>query len=145
MILPPTLFLLCVVAMALLHWLAPLRVVVPLPVALAGLLPLGAGIAAAVWGSRRFEVAGTQIRTFDTPTRLVTDGLFRLTRNPMYLGFVTALVGLWALFGSLSPGLAVLAFAGVAHRVYIPFEERALRGRFGAEYEVYRDATPRWL
>jgi protein-S-isoprenylcysteine O-methyltransferase Ste14 len=145
MILPPTLFLLSVGGMAVLHWMAPLVTILPFPYDLAGLVPLTAGLGAATWGSSRFETAQTEIRTFGTPTRLVTDGLFRFTRNPMYLGFVAALVGVWALVGSLSPGVVVLAFAGVAHRVYIPFEERTLRARFGPAYEAYCAATRRWL
>jgi len=145
MILPPTLFLLCVAAMALLHWLAPLATVLRFPFDLAGLFPLAAGLAGAVWGSRRFRTAGTEIRTFGTPSKLVSDGLFRLSRNPMYLGFVTALVGIWSLLGSASPGLAVLAFAGITQWIYIPHEERTMSARFGSAYEAYRATTRRWL
>ncbi len=145
MILPPALFLLSVVAMALLHWLAPFTRVLAFPMNLVGLGPLATGVAAATWGSRRFRLAGTEIKTFGTPSQLVTDGLFRLTRNPMYLGFVTALVGIWILLGSLSPGIAVLIFVAITHGTYIPYEEHAMRERFGPAYEAYCATTNRWL
>lgn len=145
MILPPTLFLLSLLAMAILAWLAPVLRVLVFPFNLIGLAPLAAGLAMAIWGSRRFRRAGTEIRTFDAPTRLVTDGLFRVTRNPMYLGFVVALVGVWALFGSLGPGFVVVGFVAINQRVYVPFEERAMRASFGSAYEAYCATTRRWL
>src|SRR5688500_5909361 len=122
-LLPPRLFLLCLATMAALHFALPLAILVPSPSNLVGALPLVGGLAIAIWGARRFRTAGTNIKTFDDPDRLVTDGLFRYTRIPMYLGLLTALSGASTLFGSLSPMLVVVAFAVITDRWYIPFEE----------------------
>ena len=77
--------------------------------------------------------------------RLVVTGLYRHVRNPMYVGVVSAIVGQALAFGSralLYYGLAVWAgfFAFV-----VAVEEPSLRRRFGAEYEAYRAAVPRWM
>jgi protein-S-isoprenylcysteine O-methyltransferase Ste14 len=145
MILPPTLFLLSIVAMAVLHLAAPLATLLTFPFSLVGLLPLVGGLSAAGWGSRRFKTAGTEIKTFGAPSRLVTDGLFRWTRNPMYLGFITALAGVWLLLGSASPALPLVVFAVLADSVYVPFEERTMATRFGGAYAEYCAHTRRWL
>jgi protein-S-isoprenylcysteine O-methyltransferase Ste14 len=142
---PPTLFYACIISMVLLAWLWPVRAILPFPVNLIGLAPLVLGLVFAVWGSRKFEEVGTTIKTFDEPQQLVTDGLFRFTRNPMYLGFVLALVGVWCLLGALSPVLGVMGFVIVAEGWYIRFEERMLAERFGREFETYRARTRRWI
>lgn len=76
---------------------------------------------------------------------LVTDGVFRISRNPMYLGLVLLLIG-WALWlGSITPWLVVPVFvAGVTVAQIVP-EERALAERFGETYVAYRRRVARWI
>jgi protein-S-isoprenylcysteine O-methyltransferase Ste14 len=79
------------------------------------------------------------------PTELVTRGLFRLVRNPMYVGVVTVLIGEALLF--LSPVLlawAMLVALGFHLRVVI-YEEPTLARSFGAAWDDYRRRVPRWL
>ena len=144
-IMPPTLFWLCILFMVPLAWLWPLATVFPAPYNVLGVVPLSIGLGFAILGSRKFEQVGTTIKTFDQPDRLVTDGLFRISRNPMYLGFVVTLVGVWIVLGALSPLLGVLLFLIVADRWYIPFEERALSARFNGDYDAYCAGTRRWI
>jgi protein-S-isoprenylcysteine O-methyltransferase Ste14 len=144
-IMPPTLFYACVVFMLLLAWLWPVGSIIRFPLNLIGVPLLVAGLGIAVWGSWKFEQVGTTIKTFDQPDQLVTDGLFRYSRNPIYLGFVLALSGVWVVLGALSPLLGVIVFVSVADRWYIPFEERMLAEEFGRAFELYRAQTRRWL
>jgi protein-S-isoprenylcysteine O-methyltransferase Ste14 len=144
-IMPPTLFYACIVSMVLLTWLWPVHAILSFPVNLIGLAPLVLGLGMAIWGSRKFEKVGTTIKTFDEPEQLVTDGLFRFTRNPMYLGFALTLVGVWFLLGALSPVLGVTVFVVAADRWYIRFEEQMLAQRFGREFDVYLARTRRWI
>jgi protein-S-isoprenylcysteine O-methyltransferase Ste14 len=143
--LPPTLFYLCIISMVALAWLWPARTVIDSPYRLAGFVPLCVGLGISVWGSRKFDAVGTNIKTFDEPDVLVTDGLFRLSRNPMYLGFALALSGVWIVLGTLSPMLGVLVFVLVTDRWYIPFEERLLNETFGEAFKEYRSRTRRWI
>lgn len=144
-IMPPTLFYACVALMVLLAWLWPVRTIIRFPVNLPGIAPLLLGLGMAIWGSRKFSAVGTTIKTFGAPNQLVTDGLFTFTRNPMYLGFVLALLGVWILLGSLSPVAGVIILIVAADRWYIRFEERALVETFGLEFEAYRARTRRWI
>jgi protein-S-isoprenylcysteine O-methyltransferase Ste14 len=78
------------------------------------------------------------------PDRLITDGAFRLSRNPQNVGVGMILVGA-ALLGD--SWLALLAAAGfwTTFRLYVGFEEAHLARTFGAEFERYRRLTPRFL
>jgi protein-S-isoprenylcysteine O-methyltransferase Ste14 len=144
-IMPPTLFYMCIILMVLLAWLWPIKMVVRSPYNIIGVFPLSLGLGIAIWGSRKFEQVGTTIKTFDEPSKLVTDGLFRLSRNPMYLGFALTLLGIWLVLGALSPLSGVAIFVVITDRWYIPFEERMLIERFGREFENYRSRTRRWI
>lgn len=144
-ILPPTLFLLLALAALLLAVTVPIAHVVDSPARWFGVPLTVAGLGLTVAGSRRFEVAGTNIKTFDQPDVLVIDGLFSSTRNPMYLGFTIGLVGWATILGTVSGWIAPLAFFIVADRWYIPFEEVRMSQTFGPDYEHYRRHTRRWI
>ena len=76
---------------------------------------------------------------------LVTGGIFGLSRNPMYLSMVLALLGWAARLGQLWLVLGPVAFVLYVTRFQIRPEERALAEKFGAEYEIYRRRTRRWI
>ena len=77
--------------------------------------------------------------------QLVTAGIYRWTRNPMYLGFVVTLVGLAIALQSLA-GLVIAGGASAyLQRFQIRPEERILRRRFGDEFNAYRGQVRRWL
>lgn len=91
--------------------------------------------------------AGTTINptTPEATSSLVSSGIYRVTRNPMYLGLSLVLVA-WAIF--LSSAWAVLgplAFVRYIGRFQIAPEERALSKLFGSEYEAYQARVRRWL
>ncbi|MCC5856226.1 MAG: isoprenylcysteine carboxylmethyltransferase family protein [Idiomarina sp.] len=78
-------------------------------------------------------------------SQLVTSGVFRLTRNPMYLGFCFILAS-WAMFLAVPPALLlVVLFALYLTRWQIMPEERALISTFGEDYLVYLTQVKRWL
>lgn len=102
-----------------------------------------------------FSVAGVlsfrRARTTLNPTKpgdassLVSTGIYRVTRNPMYLGLELLLVA-WALFlASAWALLGVVCFVLYMNRLQIVPEERALTRLFGSEYESYKTSVRRWL
>jgi protein-S-isoprenylcysteine O-methyltransferase Ste14 len=143
--LPPRLVLMLLVAMGALHMLLPGPTLLAFPYTLVGAAVAALGFALTLSGARLFARVGTNIRTFNQPGVLVTDGPFRWSRNPIYLGFVVLLLGTAILLGTATPFIAPALFALIADRWYIAFEERAMRERFGADYAAYASRTRRWL
>jgi len=97
-----------------------------------------------VWQFRRAKTSGspTQISRAST---LVTGGVYRLTRNPMYLALLCALSG-WALtLGTLGVWAGPLLFVAWITRLQIIPEERFLRETFGADYAAYQAKVRRWI
>jgi protein-S-isoprenylcysteine O-methyltransferase Ste14 len=142
---PPKLLLGAIVAMSLLHLILPVASLQPPALRLLGLLPLAAGLAMNLLADQALKIAGTTVKPRLTSTALVTGGVFRVTRNPMYVGFVLLLAGLWLLLGSLTPGLAVGAFTVLMDRYFMRPEEEKLALTFGASYAAYRGRVRRWL
>ena len=144
-LMPTTYLLMSVVAIVALHLLLPVAKVVPTPWNLVGILPLIVGVVINLVADRGFRAAQTTVRPFEKSSALVTSGVFRVSRNPMYLGFVLLLIGLALLLRSLTPYLVVVAFAALLERQFVAVEERMLAEQFGADWQRYRQRTRRWL
>jgi protein-S-isoprenylcysteine O-methyltransferase Ste14 len=111
-----------------------------------GAVPLGIGIVMLLWCVRDFYVAGRgTLAPWDPPKRLVIVGLYRYTRNPMYVGISILLTG-WSLLAA-SPLLAgytvILAIA--FHLRVVQYEEPRLKEQFGEDWATYAATVPRWL
>ena|SRR5438105_6260010 len=104
------------------------------------------GVIVTVVGVVSFRRASTTVnptRPQDTSS-LVTTGIYRLSRNPMYLGFLLALIA-WAVFlANVLALLPVVAFVAYMNRFQITPEERALAAMFGAEFNAYGQRVRRW-
>ena len=105
------------------------------------------GAAISILGVLSVRRAGTTVNPLkpDTSSALVCSGIYTLTRNPMYLGFLMLLIG-WGVY--LSNALALLfvpAFVLYMNRFQIEAEERALASRFGQEFVAYTTRVRRWL
>jgi protein-S-isoprenylcysteine O-methyltransferase Ste14 len=81
----------------------------------------------------------------DAPTRLVVRGLYRYTRNPMYVGVLTVILGWAVLFHAAALVLYALIVGTCFHLFIVLYEEPHLQRQFGNEYEPYRRRVGRWL
>jgi protein-S-isoprenylcysteine O-methyltransferase Ste14 len=142
---PPAYLLSAMVMMAFLHLVLPLRQVVTLPWRLVGILPLVLGLALNVTADARLKQCRTTVKPFQRPAALVTNGVYRMTRNPMYLGFVLILLGVALLLGSLSAFFIIPPVAVLMEAVFIRREERLMDGTFGREWLAYREKVRRWI
>lgn len=103
------------------------------------------GLLVIVAGIFRFGQAGTDPKPWKTSTALVVKGIYRYTRNPMYLGMALAYLGLALGLASVAAlVLFPLLIAAIQTQV-IAREERYLEARFGEAYRAYRKAVRRWL
>lgn len=111
-----------------------------------GIIVLGVGLAILLWCVYAFYQRGKgTLAPWDPPKHLVVTGLFRYTRNPMYIGVLLIIWG-WALVAT-SPVLGVYGlFCAVAvHLRVLFYEEPTLARHFGAEWTAYASHTPRWV
>jgi len=92
-----------------------------------------------------FRVHGTAICPTAHTTALITNDIYRLTRNPMYLGIVLMLLGTALVSGGLFFYLATLSFFLIINFVFCQYEETKLIGLFGQEFARYRQRVRRWL
>jgi protein-S-isoprenylcysteine O-methyltransferase Ste14 len=144
-VLPPVYFLVALVSMIGLHFLLPVRRILLPPYTYAGGALIVGGVVIVVWAARLFERAGTAIKPFERPSALITEGPYRYSRNPMYLGMVCALAGVGLVLGSMSPFVAIPAFVWLIQRRFIKLEEAVLARTFGSAYAEYRGRVRRWL
>jgi protein-S-isoprenylcysteine O-methyltransferase Ste14 len=144
-IVPPIYFLAAILLMVALHYFLPLARILNPPSTYVGALPMIAGIVISALASRSFAKAGTPVIPFERSTVLVRGGLFRISRNPMYLGLILALIGTAMLFGTAGPWLPIPVFVWIIRTNFIAGEERFLEEIFGAEYLEYKKSVRRWL
>lgn len=105
------------------------------------------GVIVIALGATRLRAVGTTIDPTrpERAARLVVDGIYRHTRNPMYLGFALILVA-WAAQLHSVPALAgPVSFVLYVGRFQIAPEERALKKRFGAAFDAYVTSVRRWM
>ncbi len=116
------------------------RIAVAVVLAVVGGAISAAGIAA----FRRARTTLSPMRPA-AASSLVTDGIYRHTRNPMYVGLLLALVAWAAFLGAPWTLLGPLLFVAYITRFQIRPEERALGAAFGEAYDRYRSSVRRWL
>lgn len=111
------------------------------------LVAIVGGIAVAAAGVVAFRRKGTTVDPMSPgkATALVDRGVYRWTRNPMYLGMALALLGVALWRGSIPGMILVGAFCAYLTRFQIMPEERALGGIFGEAYAAYRRRVRRWI
>ncbi len=143
--LPPTYFYVAIVLIIVLHVLVPGPQVFSSPWRYVGVIPLSLGSAFSVLADQAFKRFGTTVKPFEESTYLVTDGVFRLSRNPMYLGFVLLLAGIAMLLGSLTPWIVVAVFPFLMDMRFVRAEEAMLEALFGDSWLEYKQRVRRWL
>jgi protein-S-isoprenylcysteine O-methyltransferase Ste14 len=144
---PPVVALLCAAAM---WYVAAHTPAVQLPGAIrvaAAVLVSAVGITVMLAGVVSFRRAETTVNPLkpETATALVTSGVYRYTRNPMYLGMLVVLLA-WAMFLSAPATLVgIVMFWLYIERFQIRPEEKALVALFGSAFTDYTSRARRWL
>lgn len=98
-----------------------------------------------VAGAGLFRLRGTAIIPVKPASRLVTSGIYRWTRNPMYLGLALIYAGVAILFDSLLALLLLIVVVAVIQTYAIAREEAYLDRTFGDEYRAYKSRVRRWI
>ena len=77
--------------------------------------------------------------------RLITNGPYRISRNPMYISLIFAYIGEAAILNQLCPLIVLPAVIYYVNNIIIPVEEELLAGEFDGEYQNYQRQVPKWL
>lgn len=93
----------------------------------------------------RFRRAGTPAPPWQPTTALVTEGVYKTTRNPMYVGFAFVYLGLALAFDAVLTAFLLIVVVLIMRSFVIAREERYMSARFGQPYLEYMARTPRWL
>jgi protein-S-isoprenylcysteine O-methyltransferase Ste14 len=110
-----------------------------------GLVPLFAGVTGLLWCVRDFYVAGRgTLAPWAPPERLVVIGLYRYSRNPMYVSVILILTGWGVAFGSRGLLIYALGVALAFHLRVVFGEEPWLARAHGGRWERYKGRVPRW-
>jgi protein-S-isoprenylcysteine O-methyltransferase Ste14 len=142
---PITYLLVAIVLCVALHFLVPVLHIVPTPWNLVGGIPVVFGVWINISADQALKRARTTVKPFEEPAVLIQEGIYRVSRNPMYLGFVSILIGISILLGTVSPFIVVLLFPLLMELIYIRIEERMLAEKFGVQWEQYRARVRKWI
>jgi protein-S-isoprenylcysteine O-methyltransferase Ste14 len=145
--LPPLIFLGFLAAAAVLEAVVPLPPLTAhaFPRYLAGAALAAGGFVMIAMGTRRFLAAGTNIPPTLPTTALVVDGVYRRTRNPLYLGTALVYLGLGVAAGSLWAIGLVVPLMWVINVGVVARKERYLERKFGDAYRAYKARVRRWI
>lgn len=145
LIYPPMWLLLGLVAIFTLNRLAPGLRFTSTVWQLVGGVVIVAGLALLVVAGGLFKKAGTDLIPFRNVTALVTDGVYRFTRNPMYLGMALVLLGTALTVGAATALLVPVVFAVIIEFRYVRPEEAILRAQFPDQFAAYSRHVRRWF
>ena len=143
--------LVVMLAVGVLMWLVSLSLpsitVSPIiSISLAALIALAGAIfsVAGVWSFRKFNTTVNPL-TPDQSSSLVDFGIYKISRNPMYVGFALFLISWGVLLANLFSLVSVLIFVWYMNKFQILPEEKALLKLFGKDYQCYKAQVSRWL
>ncbi len=142
---PPVVALMFIVIAYFLGRFVPIPVVAPMSVRNVGLLLTFIGFLLGVGAFMEFRKARTTLDPHGTVKQVVTSGIYRFTRNPIYLGFLLMVIGLplnsGLIWGLIMSPLYIIMMT----RLVIEREEAYLEKKFKDQYTTYRSRVRRWL
>lgn len=143
---PPDYIWVFVIVEIIFHYILPIKKIILAPYIYLGipLILLGAYFNFC-WVHFTFKKEKTTSNPYEVPNKLVTYGLFKITRNPNYLGMTLALFGVAILLGSIVTFIFPILFVILTSIFVIPVEEKNLQRKFGKKYLNYKKKVRRWI
>jgi protein-S-isoprenylcysteine O-methyltransferase Ste14 len=145
-LIPPVYLLLTLAASVTLHYTVPfaylLQGVFPRVI---GFALIVVGVATSAAGAAAFKKAGTAVRPFEPAAVLVRAGLYRYSRNPMYVGLLLVTIGAATVLGTASAFVPPVVFFFILRSQFVLPEEEFLHRAFGDAYSTYTQQVRRWL
>ena len=146
MFIPPPILLL--IAVSISYFISaqfPILQFTDITISLIGMICISLGMCLCLWAVSHLRKHKTTLHPRGKPKKLVTYGAYRMSRNPIYLGFLMVSVGTVLLFANVLAFVGPLLFFGYVSLFIIPIEEAMLTKGFGKSYKAYTKTIRRWL
>jgi len=142
---PPILTLIFIAIAYIAKWVIPIPLAVPDVLRTIGFVIVVIGILLGGFAFVEFRKAHTTVLPHGSVSAIVTDGVYRFTRNPIYLGFLLMLVGFPLISGTYWGVLLTPVFVISMNSLVIEKEESYLEKKFGETYTSFKSRVRRWL
>ncbi len=136
---------LSIIIVPVIHLAFPLLRIIPFHWSLTVLFPIAAGGIMNLAADKDFKDSKTTVKPFEHPGALMTTGVFRFSRNPLYSGMAFIILRETVLFGSISPFIIVILFMLPMDNIFIKTGENMLSEKFNGEYADYMKKARRWI
>ena len=128
-----------------LWYFSPPQTLLHIPYKLIAGVSIVIGFTVMTWAWLQFRKSDTAVCPTSKSSLIVTHGVYKYSRNPMYLGMLIMLTGASLLMGTIPAMFAPIGFFIIIDKVFVPFEEEKLLSFFGDVYSTYFAQTRRWL
>jgi len=141
---PPVIILIAILFQIALHKLLPIMIIFE-KMDWIGIVMGFLGFFIFTGSTLLFRINKTTMIPFQDPSFLITNGIYKYTRNPMYLGMLFVQFGIAIYFGSISPFIIPFLFIPIMNSRIIQHEEVMLEKQFGESYIIFKNSVRRWI
>ena len=141
---PPVIILIAILFQIALHKLLPIMIIFE-KMYWIGIVMGFLGFFIFTGSTLLFRINKTTMIPFQDPSFLITNGIYKCTRNPMYLGMLFVQFGIAIYFGSISPFIIPFLFIPIMNSRIIQHEEVMLEKQFGESYIIFKNSVRRWI
>lgn len=142
---PPTYFNLSWLLMIVLHFFIPFLVLYTGFWKMIGIFPISIGVYLNLAADKLLKINDTTVKPGEQSEILIQSGVFKLSRNPMYLGMALILFGIAIILGSVTPFIVLIIFVYLININFISIEESMLEDKFGANWIEYKKNVRLWI
>ena len=141
---PPVIILIAILFQIALHKLLPIMIIFE-KMDWIGIVMGFLGFFISTGSILLFRINKTTMIPFQDSSFLITNGIYKYTRNPMYLGMLFVQFGIAIYFGSISPFIIPFLFIPIMNSRIIQHEEVMLEKQFGESYIIFKNSVRRWI
>ena len=141
---PPVIILIAILFQIALHKLLPIMIIFE-KMDWIGIVMGFLGFFIFTGSTLLFRINKTTMIPFQDPSFLITNGIYKYTRNPMYLGMLFVQFGIAIYFGSISPFIIPFLFIPIMNSRIIQHEELMLEKQFGESYMIFKNSVRSWI
>src|SRR3989344_3982812 len=144
-LMPPMIFYAFILLSIILNFFLPIKKMIVQPYNYFGIVLILVGLLIDVWAWILFRKKKTTLNPYKVSSKLETSSIFKISRNPMYLGMNLILWGTSILLGSLITFIFPIIFIVLIKNLFIILEEKRLEKKFGKRYLDYKKKVRRWI